>query len=124
MQKILKLLPLIVILYFALTISLFADKTAVEIIAPKEAQKGTAITIILKVSHNGNNVMHYTEWVYVKINGKEHKRWKYSAFNRPEDEKFSLTFTIIAEEPLKIEAEGSCNVHGSQGKETATISIK
>jgi desulfoferrodoxin (superoxide reductase-like protein) len=124
MKKKLKLLPLIALAYFALTISLFADKTAVKIIAPKEVKKGTEITITLNVSHNGNNIMHYTEWVYVKVNGKEYKRWKFSAFNRPEDEKFSLTFKIIVEEPLKIEARGSCNVHGSQGKATATISIK
>lgn len=124
MQKKLKLLPLIAILYPALTTTLFADKTAVEIIAPKEAQKGKAITITLKVSHNGNSIMHYTEWVSVNVNGKEYKRWEYSAFNRPEDERFSLSLKIVVEEPLRIEAQGSCNVHGSQGIDTATISVK
>ena len=124
MQKKLKLLPLIAILYPALTTSLFADKTAVEIIAPKEAQKGKAITITLKVSHDGNSIMHYTEWVSINVNGKEYKRWEYSAFNRPEDERFSLSLKIVVEEPLRIEAQGSCNVHGSQGIDTATISVK
>jgi desulfoferrodoxin (superoxide reductase-like protein) len=124
MKKKLMLSALIAIAYFALTSSLFANKTAVEIIAPKEVKKGTEITITLNVSHNGNNIMHYTNWVYVKINGKEYKRWEFSAFNRPEDERFSLSFKIIAEEPLKIEAQGNCNVHGSQGKETVTISVK
>ncbi len=124
MKKKLKLLPLIAIVYFAFTISVFADKTAVEIIAPKEVQKGTEITITLNVSHSGNNIMHYTEWVYVKVNGKEYKRWEFSAFNRPEDERFSLTFKIIVKEPLKIEVQGNCNVHGSQGKKTVTISVK
>lgn len=124
MQKKLKLLPLIAILYPALTTTLFADKTAVEIIAPKEAQKGKAITITLKVSHNGNSIMHYTEWVSINVNGKEYKRWEYSAFNRPENERFSLSLKIVVEEPLRIEAQGSCNVHGSQGIDTATISVK
>ena len=124
MQKKLKLLPLIAILYPALTTTLFADKTAVEIIAPKEAQKGKAITITLKVSHDGNSIMHYTEWVSINVNGKEYKRWEYSAFNRPENERFSLSLKIVVEEPLRIEAQGSCNVHGSQGIDTATISVK
>ena len=116
--------PLIAILYFTLNPSLFADKTSVEIRAPQEVKKGTEVTVTIEVSHNGNNIMHYTNWVYVKINGKEYKRWEFSSFNRPVDDKFSLSFKIIVNEPLKIEAQGNCNIHGSQGKKTVEIGVK
>ncbi len=116
--------PLIAILYFTLTPLLFANKTSVDIRAPKEVNKGTEVTVTIEVLHNGNNIMHYTSWVYVKINGKEYKRWEYSSFNRPADEKFSLSFKIIVNEPLKIEAQGNCNIHGSHGKKTIEIDVK
>jgi desulfoferrodoxin (superoxide reductase-like protein) len=116
--------PLIAILYLTLTPLLFANKTSVEIRAPQEVNKGAEVTVTIEVSHNGNNILHYTNWVYVKVNGKEYKRWEFSSFNRPVDEKFNLSFKIIVNEPLKIEAEGNCNIHGSQGKKTIEIGIK
>jgi desulfoferrodoxin (superoxide reductase-like protein) len=116
--------PLIAILYLTLTPLLFANKTSVEIRAPQEVNKGAEVTVTIEVSHNGNNILHYTNWVYVKINGKEYKRWEFSPFNRPVDEKFSVSFNIIVNEPLKIEAQGNCNIHGSLGKKTVEIDVK
>ncbi len=94
----------------------FADKTEVKIEAPDTAKKGTEVTVKIHVNHSGNNFMHYTNLVEVKINGKQYKKWKYSAFSKPEDEKFTLSFKIKIEQDTVIEAKGNCNMHGSRGK--------
>ena len=104
----------------------FANKSSVTIDAPDKAVKGSVIKIKLTVNHNGNNFIHHTDWVYLKINGKEIQRWKFSAFNLPESENFSREFEYTAEESgtLNLEAEADCNLHGSVGKVEKEIKIE
>ena len=106
------------------SLAAFADKTSVEIEAPAAAKKGETVTIKIKVTHDGNNIFHYTNWVYVKVNGKEIKRWEYSMFSLPEDEVFTREITYTVSESVDIEAEGNCNIHGSTGKKTVRITVK
>jgi desulfoferrodoxin (superoxide reductase-like protein) len=93
----------------------YADKSSVRIEAPTQAAKGATITITLHVSHHGNNFVHHTDWVYVKINGEEAKRWEFGTFSTPDNENFTLTLTHPMTGPIEIEAEANCNIHGSAG---------
>ena len=103
----------------------FANKSAASIQAPSEAVKGSEVIIRVTVTHDANNVLHHTEWLYVMVNGKEVARWNYTAFNRPEAEIFTKEIKYTAtDNTLQIKAEASCNLHGSAGPATATISVK
>jgi hypothetical protein len=53
--------------------------------------------------------------VYVKVNGTEVARWKYTAFNRPVSENFTKEIIVTVNGPTEIVAEASCNIHGSEG---------
>jgi desulfoferrodoxin (superoxide reductase-like protein) len=101
-----------------------ANKTSVKILAPDSAAVGSEITIELQVSHDGNNFLHYTEWVYVKINGEEIKRWEFGNFSKPEDENFTRAITYTVTGPLDITAESNCNIHGSEGIAAKTVEVK
>jgi desulfoferrodoxin (superoxide reductase-like protein) len=101
-----------------------ANKSAVSIQAPTEAPRGSEVIIRVTVTHNDNNPLHYTEWVYVMVNGKEVARWTYSAFSRPESETFTKELKYQASDNLEIKAEASCNVHGSAGPAISRISVK
>lgn len=101
-----------------------ADKSAITIESPLEVSPGTTITVKLNVTHNGNNFIHYTNWVVVKINGNEIKRWDYSWNNRPESENFTLTFSYTVNEPVEIIAEANCNMHGSKGPAKVNVKLK
>jgi desulfoferrodoxin (superoxide reductase-like protein) len=101
-----------------------ANNSSVKIIAPDNAAIGSEINVVLQVSHNGNNFLHYTEWVYVKINGEEIKRWEFSNFDKSEDENFTRSITYTVTGPLEITAEASCNIHGSNGIVTKTVKVK
>lgn len=102
----------------------FANKTSVKIIAPEKAQKGTEITIKIEVSHMGNSGGHHTDWVWVKVNGKEYKKWEYTKDKLPENQNFIIEFTIKADSNLEIIAEGHCNRHGSKGENKVTIKVE
>ena len=101
-----------------------ANETAVEIQAPAEAAAGEQITIVLNVSHEGNNFIHHTEWVELRINGKTVKRWEYSMFGKPPGENFSVSFPYTAGQDLELEAEASCNLHGSRNVAAQTITVE
>ena len=113
-------------LFFVLMLSFngWANKTSVEIIAPEKATKGSEITIIIEVDHFGNSKAHFTDWVIVKINGEEYKKWEYDKNNLPQDSSFTLEFTITAQENMEITAEGHCNKHGSKGKSQVKIIVE
>ena len=88
---------------FVFASTAFADKTSVSIESPQSVKKGTEITIKIAVSHNGNNFFHYTNWVYVRANGKEIARWDFSSGNRPENDNFIRTIkdeTAVKESKL------------------------
>jgi desulfoferrodoxin (superoxide reductase-like protein) len=101
----------------------FADKSSVKIEAPEVAEKGEEIVIKILVFHNGNNFIHYTNWVDVKINDKPAKRWTFSASDRPEAENFTREVTYRVTEPVTIVAEANCILHGSEGPATWTVSL-
>ncbi len=112
------------IFVMALSVSAFANKSAVAIDVPSGAQKGSSVVIRLNVTHNGNNFIHHTNWVYLKVNGTEIKRWEYSWRHLPEAGNFSLEFPVVADGPLQIEAQSNCNIHGSAGVVKANVDIK
>jgi desulfoferrodoxin (superoxide reductase-like protein) len=95
--------------------SAHANKSSVRIEAPTHAAMGATITITLHVSHHGNNFAHHTDWVYVKINSEEAKRWEFGMFSTPDNEDFTLTITHTMTGPIEITAEANCNIHGSAG---------
>jgi len=117
------LLSIILILLTFISISATANKTSVKITAVKSAAKGTEIMITINVSHNANSTVHYTDWVYLKINGKEVKRWAYDKTRLPVSGNFSLTYKFTLTENVTIEAAGDCNLHGSAGPATAKIAL-
>lgn len=118
MKKIYFLIP---VLFFFTCTGLLANKTSVEIKAPAEIKKGTEVTLVVNVMHMGNSKAHHTDWVYLKINGKEVKRWEFSKENLPAGGNFTLEFKYVVTEDLTVEAEGHCNIHGSNGIKSTTI---
>jgi len=100
-----------------------ADKSSVRIEAPTQAPIGATIPITLHVSHSGNNFVHHTDWVVVKINGEEAKRWEFGMFSTPDNENFTLTMTHAMTGPIEIEAEASCNIHGSAGIAKHSVTV-
>ncbi len=114
-QKFVSLTFLIFVGCFMFSNSAVANKTSVRIEADDVVVKGSEVTIKLFVSHKGNNFIHYTDWMYVKINGEEIKRWEFGNFSKPENENFTRTLTITIEEDTEITAEANCNMHGSAG---------
>lgn len=93
----------------------FANKSSVRIEAPETVAMGQEITIKLYVSHDGNNFIHHTDWVSLKINNQEIKRWTYGIFDTPESEKFTLEIQYTVTGPITLTAEADCNLHGSSG---------
>lgn len=102
----------------------FADKSSVTIEAPEAARKGSIVTIRLTIHHKGNNFLHYTDWAYLKVNGKEVQRWEFTRKNLPEIEVFSREVQYTVNGPVDIEAEANCNIHGGKGPSKARIDLK
>lgn len=101
-----------------------ANQSSVAIKAPAEASRNSEVTIVITITHNANSFLHYTEWAYIMVNGKELERWPYSASNRPTGEVFSKEIKIVAAGDLDIKAEASCNLHGSAGPVTFKVAVK
>jgi len=101
----------------------YANKSSVKIEAPQAAEKNSEIVIKIHVFHKGNNFIHYTNWVDVKVNGKPFQRWEFSASKRPEAENFTREVTYKLTEPITIVAEANCNTHGSEGPATWTVTL-
>ena len=101
-----------------------ADKSSVEIEAPDSAKKGDVVTIVVKVTHDGNNFLHHTDWVYVKVNGEQIARWEFSWNDLPEKEVFVKEVTYPVKGPFTIEAKANCNIHGSVGAVTKQVKVE
>jgi len=101
-----------------------ANKSSVSIDVPENVMKGSKTTIRINITHNANNIFHYTKWVYVKINGEEVARWDYTWRKRPEGNNFTKEVLYTVNEPIEIVAEASCNTHGSKGKAIKNVSVK
>jgi desulfoferrodoxin (superoxide reductase-like protein) len=112
------------IFFLFLSLGSFANKTSVKIVAPEKVAAGTEVTIKIEVTHIGNTKAHYSDWVVLKINGEEYKKWEYTKDNLPDTQNFTLEFTIKAETDLEIIAEGNCNKHGSKGEDKVNIKVE
>jgi desulfoferrodoxin (superoxide reductase-like protein) len=112
---------IVVGIVLSISFVVFANQTSVAIVAPETAKKGTEVTITINVSHSSNNRFHYTNWVWVKADGKEIGRWEYSSDKLPENENFSLEVKVKITADTVIEAQGNCNRHGSAGVQSLTI---
>lgn len=64
-----------------------------------------------------------TKWVRVKVDGEEIKRWEYSMGSLPESARFTTEVTLLITGPCEVEAEASCNLHGSKGPGRKTIAV-
>ena len=124
MKKIIRLMLFFSLFYFLSLGIAFASKSSVSLTVPESVPKGTEVTISVNVTHSGNNMFHYTNWVYVKVNGKEIARWDFSMTNTPESENFTREIKYTVNEPAQIEAEANCNIHGSTGITKAGVSLK
>ena len=111
---------IIIIFNIMISVNLYANKSNVEITAPDTAVKGSEITIKINVTHSANNFMHHTQWAYIKVNGREIGRWEYPF----DSNDFSKEVKVIVTGSLEIEAMSNCNIHGSTGAKTKTVSIK
>ena len=111
------------VLIVCLVTTVSADKASVTIDAPETAIKGAEITIKVTATHDANNFLHYTNWLYIMINDKEVARWDYSWRNRPEGKTFTKEITYTVNEPVEIKAEANCNIHGSEGPQTVKIAV-
>jgi desulfoferrodoxin (superoxide reductase-like protein) len=118
-----KKIILILAIFFFLPIALSANKTSVEVTVLDTVEKGETVKITINVSHRGNSSRHHTDFVYLKINGKEVKRWEYSKANLPEGNEFIVEYEFEAEKTFEIEAKGNCNLHGSSGTVKRTIIV-
>lgn len=123
-HKFLKTGILSLLAFILFSFGALANKTSVTIIAPEKAQKGTEITIKVEVKHMGNTSKHYTDWVVIKINGEEYKKWEFTADNLPSSQNFELEIKVKAEENMEIIAEGNCNKHGSKGEDKITVTVE
>ena len=93
----------------------WANKSSVSIEAPHAAKKGSEVEIKIHVSHNANNIFHYTKLAYVKADGEQLERWDYSWRDRPDGEEFTKRVTFTFRETTEVVAEASCNLHGGRG---------
>ena len=100
-----------------------ADESSVTIEAPATVTKGDEITITVTGLHDANNFLHYTDWVYIMVNGQEVARWDYTWRKRPEGKMFVKEITYTVTDPIEIKAEAHCNLHGSTGPKTLKISV-
>ena len=106
--------------------SAFANQSSVSLEAPNAVERGTEITIKIHVTHNSNNFFHYTKWVSIKVNDEEIARWDYGKhkYKRPKAKNFTKEIKFIVTDDIIIEAEASCNIHGSKKKAIKMVFIK
>ena len=101
----------------------WANKAETKIEAPETAAKGSEITLKLTVTHSANSAFHYTEWLWVQVNGKEVARWDFGS-KKPEGATFTREVKVKVDGDLEIKAKASCNMHGSAGEATAKVTAK
>jgi len=101
----------------------WANKAETRIEVPESAPKGSEITIRITVTHSANSFLHYTEWAWIQVNGKEIARWDFTSNSRPESETFSREAKLRVEGDFEIRAKASCNLHGSANEPTANVKV-
>jgi desulfoferrodoxin (superoxide reductase-like protein) len=124
-----KFFRLIGILAVAVGIAIFisvpawANKSETKIEAPQTAEKGSEITIKVTVTHSANSAFHYTEWLWVQVNGKEVARWDFGS-KKPEGATFTREIKVKVEGDLEIKAKANCNMHGSANEAVVKVTAK
>jgi desulfoferrodoxin (superoxide reductase-like protein) len=106
-----------------ISVPAWANKSETKIEVPESADKGSEITIKVTVIHSANSVFHYTEWLWVQVNGKEVARWDFGS-KKPEDATFTREIKVKVDGDLEIKAKASCNMHGSANEATAKVTAK
>jgi desulfoferrodoxin (superoxide reductase-like protein) len=104
--------------------SAWANKAAVSIEAPQTAAKGSEIVIRVTVTHSSNSAYHHTEWLWIRVNGKEIARWDYTGSHLPDGATFTKEVKWKVDGNVGIQAKANCNLHGSRGEATATVKAK
>jgi desulfoferrodoxin (superoxide reductase-like protein) len=104
----------------------FANQSSVSLEAPNSVERGAEITIKVHVTHSANNYFHYTKWVSIKVDGETIARWNYGKhkYKRPKAKNFTREIKYIVTDDVIIEAEASCNIHGSKKKAIKKVFIK
>ena len=102
----------------------WANKSETKIDVPESADKGSEITIKVTVIHSANSFFHYTEWLWIQVNGKEIAKWQYSSGNRPEEATFTKEIKFKVDGDLEIKGKASCNMHGSANEAAAKVIAK
>ena len=123
-KVILKQLVFLVILSFLVVSYATANKSSATIEAPQSASRGSEVAIKIHVSHNANNVFHYTKWAEVKADGKQLTRWDYSWRKRPDGKEFTKEVVLTLDGTTEIVAETSCNIHGGKDPARWVINVK
>lgn len=98
-----------------------ANKSSVVIEQPVKFNESGRAVIQCTVRHSGNNFLHHTEWLRVSADGREIAHWDFSWTNKPEAEVFIREVAVDAAATVAIEAEASCNIHGSAGPAKMTL---
>jgi len=111
------------VMFRLFAVAALANASAVEIVAPEHAKIGSSITITVNVTHSGNNIFHFTDWVWIRVNDKEVGRWEFTWNHLPESNNFTRQVTITVTGPLKISAKSNCNLHGSAGERSIDIRV-
>ena len=102
----------------------WANKSETKIEAPESAARGSEITIRISVTHSSNSFLHYTDWLWVQVNGKEIAKWEYSGSNRPEGATFTKEIKHRVDGNLEIKAKANCNLHGSANEAVMKVTVK
>lgn len=116
-----KLMFLVPVFFLLASLNVMANKTSVEVKGPATAKKGSEVTFVINVMHKGNSAGHHTDWVTLKFNGKEVKRWNYTKESLPGSENFNLEYKMVLPEDGTLEVQGNCNIHGSAGAKKLSI---
>lgn len=116
-----KLMFLVPVIFLVASLNVMANKTSVEVKGSATAKKGSEVTFVISVMHKGNSNGHHTDWVTVKFNGKEVKRWDYTKEKLPASGNFTLEYKMVLPEDGTLEVQGHCNLHGSTGAKTLAL---
>jgi desulfoferrodoxin (superoxide reductase-like protein) len=118
-----RLLAVAVGIAIFISVPAWANKSETAIDVPDSAVKGSEITVKVTVTHNANNFFHYTEWLWVQVNGKEVGRWDFGS-KKPEGSTFTREIKVKVDGDLDIKAKANCNMHGSANEATAKVTVK
>ena len=108
---------------FSISSPAWANKAETKIEVQESADKGSEITIKVTVTHSANSAFHYTEWLWVQVNGKEVARWDFGS-KKPEGATFTREIKVKVEGDLEIKAKANCNMHGSANEAVVKVTAK